>query len=225
MSLAHASSPAIWRIGDFSFVFEYKSAVIAVDPVLTEPISTGLILCTQADHLDAASVCALLAHSPRSKLVLPKSVASHANQLGISYHRMVTTDSGLRVEFLDDRIYAVPSAHPELDWTAIGGFPYLGYLVRFGTCTIYHPGDCVPYDGLAGRLRPYNVTVAILPVGGRPNYFDVHEAAQLAEEIGASWLIPMRCKTNDEFVTHMLGQRPQQRFKILDIGEKWTVPA
>jgi L-ascorbate metabolism protein UlaG (beta-lactamase superfamily) len=148
---------------------------------------------------------------------------------------MVTTDSSLRVEYLDDRIYSVPSAHNELDWTPLGGYPYLGYLVRFGNCTIYHAGDCVPYPGLADRLRPYNITVALLPISGRkneaPGNFEIAEAAQLAEDIGAQWLVPMHygvfaCTDGDasRFIDHLLGQRPAQRFKVFECGEKWNVP-
>ena len=41
---------------------------------------------------------------------------------------MTTTDSGLRIEYFKDnlyaRVYAVPSAHPQLDWTPAGGYPY-----------------------------------------------------------------------------------------------------
>ena len=102
---------------------------------------------------------------------------------------MTTTDSGLRVEYWKDnlygRVYAVPSAHPQLDWTATGGNPYLGYLIRFGRWTIYHAGDCAPYESLADRLRPFNVSVALLPVGGGNH--SVIEAAQLASDIGARW--------------------------------------
>ena len=28
----------------------------------------------------------------------------------------------------------------------------------------------------------------------------------------------------DRFVAHLLGQRPEQRFKVFDYGEKWSVP-
>lgn len=203
-------------------------------PFRGEHIShAGLILATggDSDHLDPSTVRAMLAASPRAKLVIPKSLAERANAMGIGHGRMVTTDSDLRVEYLDDRIYAVPSARPQLDWTPLGGYPYLGYLIRFGRCTIYHPGDCVPYEGLAGRLRPYNVTVALLPISGRPSNFEIPEAAQLAEDIGAQWLIPMHYGMFDSaprdssgFLNHLLGHRPSQKFKILECGERWTVP-
>lgn len=235
---AECLSPALWWLGRGGFALKYKKAIIYVDPnlsALDAPIQAahithaGLILCTHLGRLDPETARAILAASPRAKLVLPKSAASDANALGIHYHRMVTTDSGLRVEYLDDRIYAVPSAHPELDWTPLGGYPYLGYLIRFGTATIYHPGDCVPYDGIVDRLRPYNVTVALLPVSGRPHNFEIAEAAQLAEDIGAQWLVPIHYEAapgiGDRFIEHMLGQRPAQRFKLFRQGEGWTVPA
>jgi len=233
-------SPAIWWLGRSGFTLKYRDAILYVDPFLSEPPApfrggdvthAGLILCTHRGHVDPDTVRPMLDASPRARLVIPKSVAAHANALGIPYSRMVTTDSGLRVEYLDDRIYAVPSAHDKLDWTPLGGYPYLGYLVRFGGVTIYHAGDCVPYEDIVSRLRPYSVTVALLPIGGRPDNFEIAEAAQLAEDIGARWLVPMNYDASpagggriDRFIGHMLGHRPAQRFKVFECGEMWAVP-
>jgi L-ascorbate metabolism protein UlaG (beta-lactamase superfamily) len=91
----------------------------------------------------------------------------------------------------------------------------------------------VAYPDLAAHLRPFNVNVALLPIG--PNGFSVSEAAELAEEIGAAWLVPMHYGTfledstgeedrEGEFVMHMLGHRPEQRFQVFQVGERWTVP-
>ena len=177
--------PAIWWLGHSGFVLKYRNAIIYIDPVLSSNAApfqaadvthAGLILCTHRGRVDPDTIRPMLEASPRSRLVIPKSVAGPANEMGIPFNRMVTTDSGLRVEYLDDRIYAVPSAHDKLDWTPLGGYPYLGYLVRFGGLTIYHSGDCVPYEDLAKRLRPYSVTVALLPIGGRPHNFEIAEA-------------------------------------------------
>ncbi len=248
---AACPTPRLWWLGHCGFALKYKQAILYVDPLLTdapgrmtrapfrggEVRHAGLVLCTHAhpSHLDPGTVAGILAASPKAKLVIPKSAAGHAHGLGISYDRMVTTNSDLRVEYLDDRIYAVPSAHEQLDWTPLGGYPYLGYLVRFGGWTIYHAGDCVPYEGLADRLRPYNVTVALVPINGRApgrqGNFELHEAAQLAEDIAARWLAPMHYdmfphSTADvnHFVEHMLGHRPAQRFKVFRCGEGWAIP-
>jgi L-ascorbate metabolism protein UlaG (beta-lactamase superfamily) len=184
-----------------------------------------------AGHLDPPTVTAMLERSRHAKVVLPKSAADPANAAGIPYNRMSTTDAGLRIEYFKDhlysRVYAVPSAHPDLAWTQAGGHPCLGYLIRFGRWTIYHAGDCSPYPELAAHLQPFNVTVALLPIGGRN--FSVNDAAQLAVDIGARWVVPMHYGTFDEdreseFVAHMLGHRPELRFRVFQCGEKWTVP-
>jgi L-ascorbate metabolism protein UlaG (beta-lactamase superfamily) len=232
---AACRTPTLWWLGHSGFVLKYRNAIIYIDPLLSredapfagsEVTHAGLVLCTHAHagHLDAATVKGILGSSPHAKLVIPKAAADFAHGLGIDYQRMVTTNADLRVEFRDDRIYAVPSAHEQLDWTPLGGYPYLGYLVRFGPFTIYHAGDCVPYDDLARRLLPYNVTVALLPVSGRPGNFEVGEAAQLAEDIGADWLAPMHYTDPNPFLSHMLGHRPAQKFKVFERGERWTVP-
>ncbi len=102
---------------------------------------------------------------------------------------MTTTDSGLRIEYFKDNLYSrVYSAPSSLTWTAAGGYPSLGYLIRFGRWTIYHAGTCSLYEGLADRLRPFNVSVALLPVG--EGNFSPTEAARLASDIGANWLVP-----------------------------------
>lgn len=244
---SQCANPTLWWLGHSGFVLKYRNSILYIDPYLSESrerltsapfraadvTHAGLVLCTHAGeaHLDPGTVRDILRSSARAKLVIPKSLADDAQRMGIEYRRMVTTDAGLRVEFLDDRIYAVPSASNQLDWAPLGGYSHLGYLIRFGSTTIYHAGDCVPYNGLVERLRPYNVNVALLPISGRPGNFDIAEAAQVAEEIGARWLVPMHydmfaSETVDvnRFIDHLLGHRPGQRFKVFQCGEGWAVP-
>ncbi len=241
------ATPRLWRLGHAGFVLKYLDAIIYVDPLLSAgehrlsapPLKpdqichAGLVLCTHAHpgHMDAGTLHGILGASPKSKVVMPITAAERAREIGISYDRMVTTNASLRVEFLDDRVYAVPSAHDQLDWTPQGGFPYLGYLIRFGRYTIYHAGDGVFYDRLASLLMPYNVNVALLPVAGAKN-FSVPDAARLAADIGADWLVPMHYDMFpessldvDRFIEHMLGHHPAQRFKVFQCGEGWTIPA
>lgn len=242
-------TPALWWLGHAGFVVRFANITFYIDPCLSDPPgktrrvaaplaasdvrNADMVFATHGHpgHLDAPSVCTILETCRGAKLVLPKSSSDAANAAGIPYNRTTTTDSGLRIEYFKDnlygRVYAVPSAHSQLDWTASGGYPYLGYLIRFGRWTIYHAGDCAMYPELAAHLRPFNVNVALLPIG--PGNLSVNEAAQLASDIGAAWLVPMHYGTFDEdreneFVSHMLGHRPEQRFKVFQCGEKWTVP-
>ena len=242
----------LWWLGHAGFVVKSFDIVFWIDPCLTTPpgrqriappsVEPGavknadMVLCTHkgASHMDPATLTPMLSANPRVRVVMPKSAAGHARDAGIPYERMTTTDSGLRVEYfkrgLYGRVYSAPSAHPELDWTPAGGFPHLGYLIRFGETTIYHAGDCRPYEGLADRLRPFNVKVALLPINGKEN-FEAAEAAQLAEDIGAKWLVPMHYGTFEDqgvelnrFIDHMLGYRPMTGFKVFQVAERWTVP-
>ena len=244
-----SATPALWWLGHAGFVIRFANITFYVDPCLSDfphrprrteaPFTADLvhhadmILATHAHpgHLDAAAAGRMLESSPRARLVVPRSAQEQAHATGIAYDRISPTDSGLRIEYFKEnlygRIYAVPSAHPRLDWTSAGGYPYLGYLIRFGRWTVYHAGDCAPHPELAARLRPFNVSVALLPIG--PGKFSPSEAADLARDIGAEWLVPMHYRTfeedrESEFVTHMIGHRPEQRFRALQIGEKWTVP-
>jgi L-ascorbate metabolism protein UlaG (beta-lactamase superfamily) len=63
----------------------------------------------------------------------------------------------------------------------------------------------------------------------------MYQAADLAQSIGAQWMIPMHYGTfarkggddigaESRFVMHMLGHRPAQAFKVFKLGEKWTLP-
>jgi L-ascorbate metabolism protein UlaG (beta-lactamase superfamily) len=233
-------TPALWWLGHAGFVVRFANITFYLDPCFSRPGAllspsevkhADMIMASHAHpgHLDAPSVAKVLEGSKNAKVILPKSAAEVAHAGGIPYPRMTTTDSDLRIEYFKDnlygRVYSVPSAHPEFDRTPLGGYPYLGYLVRFGRWTIYHAGDCVPYESLADRLRPYTVSVALLPVGGKN--FSINQAGQLAADIGAKWLVPMHYddpQIEIDFEAHMLGHRPYQRFKVFKPGEKWTVP-
>jgi L-ascorbate 6-phosphate lactonase len=245
-------SPALWWLGHSTFAIKFQGIVFYTDPCFATPpgrtrtlapplapeqvTNADLILCSHAHptHMDPGTLPGMLKASPRARVVLPKSTAEHACSIGVTYDRMTTTDSDLRVEYFKGgpygRVYAVPAAHPELDWTPLGGYPHLGYLIRFGAYTIYHAGDCRWYEGIVGRLRPYNVTAALLPIDGAGN-FDIPQAAQLAEDIRARWLVPMHYGTfsgqsedANRFVDHMLGFRPSVGFKVFEPGERWIIP-
>lgn len=245
-------TPVLWWLGHSGFVVKYHSMIFYIDPCLSRaadrledpPLDPAairhadLILATHTHprHMDPDTLPQILNASPKAKVVLPKSGASHAASIGACYDRMTTTDANLRIEYFRDgdysRVYAVPSAHPELEHTPIGGYPYLGYLIRCGGCTIYHAGDGVPYENLAEILRPYSVTVALLPIDGRESgNFTVEEAAELAAAIGAHWVVPMHYGSfsspvtgPDRFIEHMLFHHPSQPFKVFECGEGWAIP-
>jgi len=247
-----ALTPVLWWLGHSGFAVKYRGIVFYLDPCLgdirgrrrlvpaplrpEQVVNAGLVLCTHAHrgHIDPATLPGILAASPRCRVVLPRSAAGHAFSAGVPYERMTSTGADMRVEYVSEGVravvYSIPSGHPELDWSAEHGYPYLGYVLRFDGFTIYHAGDCRRYDGLVERLRPYRASVALLPIAGPANLAPA-EAAQLAEDIGASWVVPMHYGTfagqepdASRFIDHMLGQRPSLPFKVFAAGEKWRVP-
>ena len=64
-------------------------------------------------------------------------------------------------------VRAVPAAHEALKVNEKGEHHFLGFVISFGDITLYHSGDCVPYEGLAAVLRDIGVDVALLPINGR----------------------------------------------------------
>ena len=106
--------------------------------------------------------------------------------------------------------------------------------MQFGPWTIYHSGDCVPYDGLEARLKKFKVDLALLPINGsKPERrvagnFDGTEAAQLAKTIGARIVVPCHydmfefntADPRDEFIPEC--QRLEQKFRVLNCGERWS---
>lgn len=213
-------------------------------PVRGQEIThADIVLCTHghSDHLDPGTVPALLGASPQARLVLPKALVAKAQSMGVTPERMRPTDAGERIEVRKGgdacEVHVIPSAHEELNRVPESGYPCLGYVIRCDDCVIYHSGDCVLYEGQVEILKPFGVTVALLPVNGRdpnrgvPGNFDIEEAARLAAGIGARWIVPMHYdmftfNTVDvsRFTEHMRAQHPEQRSKVLQCGERWETP-
>ena len=91
---------------------------------------------------------------------------------------------------------AVPSAHEELDTDEHGDYKCIGFIFEVGGRVIYHSGDCLGYDGLAGHLKRWKIDLALLPINGRdlsrgvPGNFDSESASRLGREIGAKLIVP-----------------------------------
>jgi len=258
---AECPTPMLWWLGQSGFAIKYQQRIVYIDPYLSESLTkkyaatnkphirmtecpldpsqithADLVLSSHkhSDHLDPGTIPALLGASPRASLVLPRSLVDHAANMGVPRDRMFGTDAGARVQGF---VHVIPAAHEQLDYSAETGYPYLGFILRMGGVTIYHSGDCIPYDDLVERLRPFDVTVALLPINGRDpkrgvtGNFNIEEAVQLASDIGAEWLIPTHYdmftfNTVDvqDFVRHMEARKPRTRYKVMQCGEGWRVP-
>lgn len=190
-----------------------------------------------SDHLDPGTLPELFTSSPNARLLLPKSLADYAFSLGLDRGRLIPADAGEEHEWNGIRIRPIPSAHESLDWTEKAGYPYLGFLIHFGPITVYHSGDTIPYEGLGETLRLAQVDLAFLPINGRderrkalgvPGNMTIEEAVELCEAAKPKVVIPhhygmFTFNTADvrEFERSLKQRLPEQRYKILQCGERW----
>ena len=201
-----------------------------------------LVLATHkhSDHLDPGTVPDILKNTG-ARLVLPRALVEHAAAMGLERARLIPADAGRAIQYglpggRQVVIHPVPAAHEQLDWSERDGYPYLGYVIQLGDCTLYHAGDCVPYSNQLDWLRPFRLDAALLPINGRdaargvPGNFTIAEAAELAEAAGAAWLVPMHYdmftfNTVDvsDFAAWMAARHPRQKFNVLRCGERWRV--
>src|SRR5258708_8276375 len=98
-----ALEPTLWWLGRAGFVVKYFSIVFYVDPWLPPTIDAArisnadMVLRTHfsADAEDPTRL--ILEASPRAKVIVHKDSAETLKAAGIGFHRMTTTDAGLRV--------------------------------------------------------------------------------------------------------------------------------
>ena len=219
-----ASGFRLWWLGQSGFLLQYAGRHVLLDPYLSDSLTkkyattdkphtrmTELVIDPRrldfidivtsshnhTDHLDPDTLLPLIQANPALKIILPEANrAFAAERLGVSPQRFIGLDDGAWTTLNPFTFIGVPSAHEQLETDPAGHHRYLGYIIRFGPWSIYHSGDTIRYDGMAGKLRPFKVDLALLPINGRAPERRVagnlsgREAAQLAHDIGAAMVIP-----------------------------------
>ena len=201
-----------------------------VDPARLDFVSVVTTSHNHTDHLDAETLAPIFAAAPQSKLILPAANVSFVNQrLGAAAQaRFLPLADGERATVGGFTFEAVPAAHEELRPE------FAGFVVSVGPFRIYHSGDTVRFPGMAERLRPLAVDLALLPINGRAparrvaGNLDGGEAAQLAYDIGARCVVPCHYELFEfntaspaAFVTACA--RLGQRSTVLRSGERLTL--
>jgi len=214
----------LWWLGQSGFLVQWRGRHLLLDPYLSESLTekykgtdkphvrmTRRVVAPErldfidvvtsshnhTDHLDAATLGPLRRANPGLRLVIPEANRAFvAERLQCDPSWPLGLDDGGQLEAAGFRIAAVPAAHEEIERDDAGRCRHLGYVVRFGSFSLYHAGDCIPYDGQVGRLRAFEVDLALLPINGRaperrvPGNFTGAEAAWLAHAVGARLAIP-----------------------------------
>jgi L-ascorbate metabolism protein UlaG (beta-lactamase superfamily) len=216
---------AVWWLGQSGFLVKSSRGMLVIDPYLSEHLTRkyaatdrphirmtrapllprelagiDLVLASHkhSDHLDPGTVPDLLAVSPRARLVLPAALVEHARGLALPAGRLIGLVAG--DTFADAAsgltIRAVPSAHEGLDTDAEGRHLYLGYIIEAEGLRLYHSGDSLAYDSLAGSLGGDRFDVLFLPINGRDpargvaGNMSAAEAVALAATVRPRFLVP-----------------------------------
>lgn len=246
----------IW-LGAAGFALATHGRLILIDPYLSDslaakyrgrlfphirlfpaPIAPSDIVGVEAvlhthghtDHLDPWTVADLASQGAKA-FVVPKACRLLAVERGVPAELLVEAVDGSRLKVAGLSITAIPAAHEELLTDADGNHSCLGYIIDTGLTRIYHSGDCVPYPGLAERLREFRIDIALLPINGRdlyrtqngvPGNFTVTEAVQLCRSAGIPELLCHHFGLFD-FNTVPPAVALRELAAVDDLG--WTLPA
>lgn len=254
---AAAGRLVVWWLGQSGFLVLYGGKFLLLDPYLSDsltkkyaatdkphvrmtervvdPARLGFVSVVttshnHTDHLDAETLAPIFAAAPEAKLVLPAANVDFVTQrLGAAAQaRFVPLADGERATVGEFTFEAVPAAHEEL------APHYAGFVVSAGPFRIYHSGDTVRFPGMAGRLRPLGLDLALLPINGRAperrvsGNLDGVEAAKLAHDIGARCVVPCHYELfefNTASPAPFIAEcaRLGQRCAVLRAGERLTL--
>jgi len=214
-------------LGQAGFLVKYSSYSLLIDPYLSDSLAQkyrgsefaherampvpvkpedvhdiDAVFCTHrhGDHMDPGTLPTLAENNPRCRFFIPRAELDSAISMGLPRDRIAALNAGdvFRVS-CEIRVTAVPSAHEALMTNDRGEHHYLGYIFRLGNHTVYHSGDCVPYEGLNKNLAEEHIDVALLPINGRdefrrsrgvPGNMTFEEAFSLCRDAAIPLLVP-----------------------------------
>lgn len=239
----------VWWLGQATFCFKFGSTLVYTDPFYRdengepktlaetplkphEYVGAAIICCTHEhlDHIDPETLPGAALASHHAKIVLPNWTVDFAAGLGVPRERMAQLRGDDSVTFEGVAVHAIPAAHMTLDHDEKLGYRYLGYVLEGNGVRIYHPGDMQPYPGWYERVKRYDpLDAAFLPINGVDNlhwqqavYFCALHHPKLA--------VPMHYNmftgyTEDpaKFTEALARNCPQQRSRVMTVGEGWLV--
>ena len=219
----HQGVSLIW-LGQAGFVLRAGELVVLIDPYLSDTLAekyrgrrfehrramaapiapdalprVDLVMCTHrhGDHMDPGTLPVIARDHPDCRFVVPAAEVAHARGL-LPAGRLVPAVDGGTLALSGLSVMPVAAAHEELETDEAGRHRFLGYGIAGPGFAFYHSGDCVPYEGLAGRVASLGVDLALLPVNGRDRErmeagvagnFTLDEAAGLCREAGVAEMI------------------------------------
>lgn len=254
----------LWWLGQSGFLVQWQGRHLLIDPYLSDSLTkkysttdkphvrmTAIPIAPErlnfidvvtsshnhTDHLDHETLWPLLRANPQLQMIIPEANRAFvAERLKTDPQWPLGANDGTLASAAGFQFNGLASAHEQLETDAHGNYKCLGYLIRFGPWTIFHPGDAVPYEGMAERLLELAggnvIDLALMPINGRlperrvTGNFWGSEAAEFAHRIDARMVIPMHyemftfnTETPDEFAE--AAEKLRQPYQVLRCGERW----
>ena len=195
-------------------LFENSRIKIMVDPYLTDSLgeikqdkkrripadesyfsaSPDVILITHShiDHMDVKTLTRVLENCKNSALVLTsKSAYETVSSIGGDNNYVMLTPHSVWSE-KGITFYSVHAEHSDRD--------AVGFIIDDGKQTFYVSGDTIyNYEVIDDvlDLAPDGVDFAFLPINGKGNNMNAHDATDFAYEIGAKCAIPVHFGLTD----------------------------
>jgi L-ascorbate metabolism protein UlaG (beta-lactamase superfamily) len=215
----------LWWLGQSGYLIQWQNHYLLIDPYLSDSLTkkyagtdkphvrmTERVIAPErldfvdvvtsshnhTDHLDGETLIPLLKANPNLTVLLSRANMDYAaDRLQVEPERLTSIHVYEEPIVISPFSFqAVPSAHETLEKDENGDYKCIGLIVRVGEWTIYHSGDCIPYNGLVNQLKQWKMDLALLPINGRDpargvaGNFTGQEAAQLGKAIGARLVIP-----------------------------------
>lgn len=243
----------VWWLGQSGFLIHSDSQCLLVDPYLSDSLTrkyagtdkphvrmTARVIAPEklnfihivtsshnhTDHLDAETLLALRSANPALQMIIPEANRAFvADRLQADPLWPIGIDFGQSVQCGNFEFTAIPAAHETLERE------FMGLVIRTRGFSIYHSGDTVLYDGMAARLRPFNLDLALLPINGSnptrrvAGNLNGIEAANLARSARVKCVIPCHYEmfqfnsaSPDRFILE--AKALHQPYKVLRAGER-----
>ena len=207
-----------------------------IDPSLLKKISVVTSSHNHTDHLDAETLLPVLENNPGIQLIIPEAnrdFVAERLQCDRNFPVGLTDNSSTTIDVFE--FYGVPAKHNEIERDESGNCRYMGYVIKFGNNSVYHSGDTLWFDNMVDLLKPFSLSIALLPINGNDparkvaGNLNTREAAELGKNIGAGMVVPCHYdmftfNTSDvnEFIHE--AKKIDQPYTVLEPGGRLSWP-